>query len=799
MTLSSATTWGGPARGAPLAAARSACLHCGLPVDSGAGAPFCCDGCEAVWTLLRDEGLSRYYELGGGEGNPVTHAGAADHMWLAPLEDGLARAEGLHRVTLDVQGLHCSACVWLIERMFEGTHTRGRVLVNPAVGRCELLVPRTFDLRGFVGKVERFGYRLGPHLKAEHAVGSDLVWRLGLCVAIAMNTMIFGIAIYAGLSEGPLFRTFHALNFGLSFVSVAVGGPVFFRSAWRALRRGVLHLDLPISLGIVLAFGASALSFAVRRGETSYFDTLNVFIALMLAGRYVQERVLDQNRRYVLASDGAEGLLTRVTRGGRVSIVRCGELTAGDELLLARGDLVPVDATLREDEAGFSLDWINGESAPRSFRRGDVIPAGAFCVAGGGARLTACTDLAGSPLTALLSTTRPCETRAAPFWQALSKLYVVGVLGLAALAFVSWALITHDLSRALDVTAAILIVTCPCAFGIATPIAQELALTQLRRRGLFVRTPDFFDRALGVRRIVFDKTGTLTTGRLGIATAHGLDTLSPRERDVLYSLACRTTHPKADAVRAAAEPGAALIDLEAHEHAGRGVSAVVDGATYRLGAPSFASPAGAAPDAGDVAFTRDGTPHATFVTRETLRTDARREIAQLESDGYEVSILSGDEEPRVREAARSCGVAPERAFGGADPARKARWIEERGGADVLFVGDGINDALAADAALVSGTPAIDRPFLASQADFYFITPGLAPIRGALDVARRLRAVVRKNLAIALTYNAVAVTLAFAGLMSPLLAAVLMPASSITTVLATVHAMRRRAEGRRWRS
>jgi P-type Cu2+ transporter len=798
VTLSSATTWGGPARGAPLAADRTACLHCGLPVDAGAGARFCCDGCEAVWTLLRDEGLSRYYELGGGEGNPVTTASAPAHLWLTSLEEGLARAEGLHRVTLDVQGLHCSACVWLIERVFEGTKARGRVLVNPAVGRCELLVPKTFDLRAFVGKIERFGYRLGPHLKAERAVGSDLVWRLGLCVAIAMNTMIFGIAIYAGLSEGPLFRTFHALNFALSFVSVAIGGPVFFRSAWRAVRRGVLHLDLPISLGILLAFGASALSFAVRHGETSYFDTLNVFIALMLAGRYVQERVLEKNRRYVLASDGAEGLLTRVTRDGRVSIVRCSDLAAGDDLLLARGDLVPVDATLRDDEVGFSLDWINGESDPRTFRRGDVVPAGAFCVADGGARLTARTDLAGSPLTQLLATTRPSEPRAAPFWQALSKLYVVGVLGLATLAFVSWAVSTHDLTRALDVTAAILIVTCPCAFGIATPIAQELALTRLRRRGLFVRTADFFDRALGVRRVVFDKTGTLTTGRLGLACAQGLDELASRERDILYSLACRSAHPKADAVRVAAEAGATLLDLDAREHAGRGVSADVDGATYRLGALSFAISRGRTPD-GDVAFTRGGASLASFTTRETLRADARREIAQLEADGYDVSILSGDESSRVREAAESCGVAPERAFGAADPNEKARWIRERGGADVLFVGDGINDALAADAALVSGTPAIDRPFLASKADFYFITPGLSPIGAALAIARRLRVVVRRNLAIALAYNAVAVSLAFAGLMSPLLAAVLMPVSSITTVLATVHAMRERAEAKRWRS
>src|SRR5690606_25609687 len=193
------------------------------------------------------------------------------------------------RVVLDVQGVHCAACVWLIEKLFRrhaaGDPTAGaRVVVNPGVGTVDLAVGPTFPLARWVEDVEAFGYRFGPPLKDAESSGqrSDLVWRMGVCIAIAMNTMIFGVAIYAGLSSGPVHRLFHALTFGLSFVSVIVGGTVFFRSAWQSLRRRVLHLDLPIALGIALVFASSTYTYATRGGETSYFDTLAVFIALML-------------------------------------------------------------------------------------------------------------------------------------------------------------------------------------------------------------------------------------------------------------------------------------------------------------------------------------------------------------------------------------------------------------------------------------------------------------------------------------------------------------------------------------
>ena len=514
------------------AASPSTCLHCGAALAASDIDGFCCRGCAEVHRLLQDAGLGRFYDLGGGEGHPVIRV-SADHKWLEPIAQRLEASEGLSTVTLDVQGVHCTACVWLIEKLFARHPEAARVIVNPAVGSVELAVGSGFSLARFVEDVESFGYRFGPPLKGASASQGDLVWRMGVCIAIAMNTMILGFAIYCGLSDGPVYQLFHALDFGLSLVSVLVGGTVFFRSAWQALRRRILHLDLPIALGILLVFASSTWTYATRGGATSYFDTLNVFIALMLVGRFLQERVVAKNRAMLLAGDGAEGLYTRrVAADGTVALIRCTELEEGDIVLAGRGDIVPVESALVEAEpALFSLDWISGESAPRAFDPGASVPAGAFSQGARAVRLRTLAAFDASTLVNLLrtSTRRDDEAARSTSWHArLTAFYVAGVLAIAALALGGWLIATGDVPRTLDVVAAVLIVTCPCAFGIATPLAYELAQGGLRRAGLFVRTPGFLDRAAEVTRIVFDKTGTLTTGKLVVENPEVTGDLDPR-------------------------------------------------------------------------------------------------------------------------------------------------------------------------------------------------------------------------------------------------------------------------------
>lgn len=768
------------------------CKHCGNEVVPGSD--FCCIGCEGAFALIGDRSLGRYYDLGGGTGHPIGALPTKDRPWLEPICERLRDGAALSRIDLDVQGVHCSACVWLIEELFErqivAESGGGRVIVHPGEGRVELFVGPGFGLDAFVGTIERFGYRFGPGRRSE-ATRSDLRWRMGVCIAIAMNTMIFAVAIYAGLPHGRLYELFNALNFGLACISVAIGGTVFFRSAIAGLRSGVLHLDLPIALGIALAFASSAAAYFKLGSGAQYFDTLDVFIALMLVGRYLQERVLDANRRFLLESAGAASLFTRRVEDAKVTIAPLPSIRRRDRLLVLPGDLVPVEAKLPR-EGTFRLEWITGESDARTFPAGAIVPAGAFSANPSAMLLEAEVDFSDSTLEALLRapSNRDHEgPRATAFWRRFARIYVIAVLTVGALSFGGWLLATGNVLRALEIVTAVLILTCPCAFGIATPLAYELVYAELRRHGLFVRSAGFIDRVLGVRRVVFDKTGTLTTGALTLANPDALGALAPAEADRFYTLAVQSSHPKAAAVSAElAKRGARFIEtMTTSEHPGLGVEGHLEGRTYRIGAPLWVlggCQADHEASSGDVALGANGESPLHFTTDETLRVDAVREVAELRRDGLEVFVLSGDRRDRVVEIARRCGIQAAHALGDRTPEEKAAWIED-GDDDVLMIGDGINDGLAVDAALTSGTPAIDRPFLAARSDFYFITPGLAPVGIAIRAGHALRKVVRRNLAVAVLYNALALGLAVAGVMSPLLCAVLMPVSSVSTVLATV--------------
>ena len=778
------------------------CLHCGNPTEAGK-APFCCTGCRMVYGLLRSEHLERYYDLRGDRGVPVPDARVErrDLKWLEAIEARRKSSGGISRMDLDIQGLHCSACVWLIDSLFS-RHAGGvRITVNPALGRAQLLVEPAFDLTSFVRDVERFGYLLGPPLKAAPKRSSDLAMRMGICIALAMNAMIFAIATYAGLRAGPTFDLLQRWNLGVSIASFAVGGSVFFRSAWQGLRRGILHLDLPIAIGIGLAFGGSVYSFFAHRASGVFIDTLDVFIALMLVGRFLQERVLERNRSQLLASDGVEGLLTRRERGGVMETVRCTEVSAGDRLVIAHGDLVPIDAALDEREgATFSLDWINGESRSRSYAHGELVPAGAFLTATRAATVVAIADFTSSPLVDLLRTPMKRsadDVMSAPWWRRVTKWYVVLVITAATVGFAAWWFATGDLPRSIEVATAVLVVTCPCSFGIATPLAYDLVQAGLRRAGLFVRSAGFLDRAERVKQVVFDKTGTLTSGALEVRNVEPLRELTPDERRLLAGMVGASSHPKSVALQHAISGlHEQLLALAAvHEVPGKGLEYVAAGVEYRVGAPSWAAP-GSDPK-GDVAFAANQRLLASFETEEALRPDAVREVSALREAGYDVWLLSGDDPARTAQTARVVGIPESYAVGGATAETKAAWARAHDRQDLLMIGDGINDSLVVADAFCSGTPAIDRPFMAARSDFYFVTPGLRCLRLALDAARTLGAVRRRNLALALAYNVLSVSLAYAGVMSPLVCAVFMPTTSIATILATTLTLNSRSA--LWRS
>ena len=782
----------------------SRCLHCAQPLVSETFAPYCCRGCRAVHGVLTKAGLTRYYDLRRGPGLPPADLDSRriDHKWLELIEDERSADEGVTRLELDIQGIHCAACVWLVEELFRrhGGARAGVMSINPALGRIDLRVAPDFELSNWVDAIEDLGYLLGPARATGVRPSDDLLLRVGICGALAGNVMLFAAAIYLGLRDGPVYELLNQLSYAAGVLAILIGGSVFIGSALRAVRQRILHLDVPIALGIVLAFAGSTYSFFFASGHAAYIDTLTVFVALMLTGRWLQQRMLERNRAQLLADDGTQSLLTREVRDGVVRIVHCIGVKKGDRLLLAPGDLVPVALRVLDHAASCSLDWIDGESRPRRFASGDLVPAGAFNVGTRAFSGIASTDFAASSLVGLLGrdpASRGDGPLATRWWAQLSRYYVIAVVALAAGGISYWWLTTGDPLRAIEIGTAVLVVTCPCAFGIAAPLAYELVLTRLRRAGIFVRVGDFLDRVRAMTRIVFDKTGTLTTGMLEVTNPSALEALSGREIGLLYSMAARSAHPKSVAVRRALEGHAAarLAELEVDEQTGYGTRAAVGGREYRLGAPAWAAPEGSGE--GDVVFSVDGGALASLTTDEQLRPGAHSEVAKLEDAGYELAILSGDAQSRVLALGRSLGMRDEVCIGGHTPEQKAAYVREHDPARTLLVGDGLNDQVAMREAACSGTPAVNRPFMASRCDFYFVSPGLHPVAQVLRASDMLAHVVRRILAFAIAYNLVAVSLAMGGLMKPWVAAVLMPLSSLVTLAYTVMMLSRK--GLEWKS
>ncbi len=746
------------------------CLHCHSASPSG---PFCCHGCEAVYGLLQESGLNRYYALRGERTlNPVGERHAHESPWREALAQQLQGEQRNFQV--DIQGLQCGACVWLIEALFRRHEGGLQIQVNPALGQLACTVDSDFALEPFLEQVESFGYRLGPPNKRTSSESDGLLLRTGVAVALALNAMLLGAATYFGLEDGPLFELVENAGFVLATLSVLLCGSYFVARAYRSLRLGVLHLDLPIALGIVLAYAGSALAFFSGLTHQSYLDTLSVFVAVMLIGRFLQERLIERNRRALLEADGSSGLLARRVVAGRVELVACAELRAGDSLLVCPGEFVPVRAQV-QTRAECSLDWIHGESEPRSFESGAELPAGAVNAGAQAIELVARADFARSDLETLIRGGRTVVRLAGDFWDRLARVYVLLVLAATVVGTLSWYAAGATPAKLIEIATAILIVTCPCAFGIATPLAYELAVAGLRKRGLFVREGAFFERAARIRQIVFDKTGTLTTGALELANVEVLSGLSPQQRQALYDLTARSNHPKSAAVASALR--LTLSSAEVHEFAGQGLETVQGGVRYRFGSAAFACASSGA----RTIFAADGLPLAELLYRELARTDAEPCLRRLALAGYRLWIASGDGEERVQAMAARLGVPRERALSGLTPEGKHALLQRIDQHDTLMLGDGINDGPALTSAYCAGTPAVDRPFVPSRADFYYLSAGLAPIQLALETSRCVRGVVHHALYFAAAYNVLSVGLCIAGLMRPWLAALMMPASSLVVV------------------
>lgn len=781
------------------------CFHCGEPLPpgerrttliEGVEQPVCCAGCEAVATMIAGAGLGDFYRFRTAPASqPLAET---PEEWLAydQPENQIAFVrqldESRREAVLLVEGLTCAACGWLIEQALSRVDGVEDIRVNPATGRAHLRwdVARV-PLSGVFRHIGELGYRPHP-LTPEQAVPAALrerrqaLKRLGVAGLAMMQVMMYAVGLYAGAFQGmePVYQHF------LRGVSLLVTTPVvlysaqpFFLAAWRDLRARRPGMDVPVSLAVGGAYAASVWQ-TLTGGAEVYFDSVTMFVFFLSVARYLE---MTARQRANDANDAAGRLLPgtalRVGPAGEERVT-VGRLQPGDRVIVRPGEAVPADGHIIDGISHLDESMLTGEATPVRRRPGEAVVGGSVNTT---AALTVAVDRVGAQTTVahirrLLERAQNERPPLARLADGIARYFVAAVLLIAAAVAAVWLSIAPE--RAFEITLAVLVVTCPCALSLATPTALVAATGRLARLGLVVTRARALEALARVDRLVLDKTGTLTQGQVRVTAVEPLGPLSSDEcRAIAAALERHASHPIAAAFRGW-DDGRKTDSLRIED--GQGIEGRVDGRRYRLGRASWAAEPGGGrtgePENAQIALAGASGMLACFTLADPPRPEAAEAVAALEALGIRCEIASGDARQAVEALAGQLGI--DHAMGRMSPADKLERLRslQRHGHRVAMVGDGVNDAPVLGGADVSIAMGSGSDLAQNHADLVLTRADLRGLALAVRHARRTLAVIRQNLAWALTYNLLAVPLAAAGAVPPWLAAIGMSASSILVVL-----------------
>jgi P-type Cu2+ transporter len=789
------------------------CAHCGLPLPTPPievdGHRFCCAGCSSVFAAIHGAGLGAFYAARDrAEGRRVRPAGRR----FAELDDPSfsggfeTHPDGSVSTELRLEGVHCAACVWLVENL-------PRVVMGVSEARLDFgrqsawvrWDPALTRLSTIGAGLDRLGYT--PHAPgATGAAAPDrsLLMRLGVAGAIAGNVMLMAFALYSAGPNGMDREYVEFFRWGsliLSLPAIFYCAAIFYRGAAAALLVRRVNMDLPIALGISAGFASGAFNTWRGRGEI-YFDTITTLIFLLLVGRWLGQR---QQRRAAAAADFALALspsTARILDAEGAREVPAASVAAGDVVEVRAGERIPIDGRVEAGASTLDVRLLTGESSPVEVRPGDRVYAGTENIA---ATLVVRTESAG-PATRvgqLLRAMERAQRERAPIVRVADRIagqFVLAILALAVLTLALWWRV--DPALAVDHAVALLVVTCPCALGMATPLAVSVALARAARRGILVKNGEVLEALAEPADIFFDKSGTLTAGRPTLLEFDGPNDLA--DRVSVAEEGC--DHPLARAFRAAYPPPPTLTATEIVRSTGAGVRARVAGHELLVGTPALLRASGidvpesfqrrvdavAAAGSTPVLVAENGQVAALAAFGDALRADAAPSLAALAELGASIEVLSGDH-PGVVE--RVCRELPVRRFRGAvSPEQKLAEVNARieSGRRVIMVGDGLNDAAAMSAASVGFAVHGGAEASLLAAGVFSTEPGVAPVLEAIRGARQTLSAIKRGLGFSLAYNALGIALAMSGILSPLLAAIMMPLSSLTVLTSALHSRAFRA-------
>ncbi len=804
------------------------CTHCGLPVPSGLVEPgadeqFCCQGCRTVYQMIHGCGLDRFYRLRETADAASVPARTTGRQY-GEYDDAVFRglycqtlADGAQATELYLEGVHCAACVWLVEKLPQVLP--GVIESRLDMRRCLVRIRWQGDrvkLSRIAQLLDSLGYPPHParDVRARELRRREdhrFLIRIGVAAACAGNVMTLAFALYGGMFSGieaEYARLFRWTSMLFGIIALAWPGSLFFRGAWAAVRTRTAHLDLPIALGLLAGGLAGTVNAVLDRGEI-YFDSLTMLVFLLLVGRWIQRR----QQRW--AGDAVELLFSLTPTSARrvvderIEEVPIEAVAPGDLVEVRAGDSVPVDGVVVAGHSTLDQSLLSGESRPVSVEPGQAVSAGTVNVA---SRLVVRVQSVGDQTRVgrLMQLVEECSRRQAPIVQFADRVairFVVVVLALAAATFAIW--LWLEPARAIDNAVALLIVACPCALGLATPLALTVAIGRAARRGILIKGGEVLELLARPGELVLDKTGTITAGKTRLVSWVGSD----QAKLWVAALEAHSAHPVGVALRAAVDAAHESPAVEVRDTVqtpGGGLTGLVDGRRLAAGSPRFVRSQGVAVGADMEAAERaavaagmtpvlvavDGRCVAVASLGDPLREDAATALAELRRRGWTIRILSGDHPEVVAAVAEHLQIPAEAATGSATPEEKVAYVERlRGQGPVVMVGDGVNDAAALSAATVGIAVHGGAEASLAAADIYLSRPGLTPIVDLVGAADSTVRAIRRSLVASLVYNAVAASLAVTGLIGPLIAAILMPISSLT-VLTLAFASRTFRDGRK---
>ncbi len=787
----------------------TACYHCGLPVD----APprfrlqledetlcFCCPGCRAVAQTILASGLGKYYDYRSEAASQAEDATQAIDFTLYDRQefqqDFVTRDDSQQLTAMvNIQGITCAACTWLIEHRLEKLEGIDTIHVNLARHRASISWnPQQLKLSDIFGEIKAIGYNPSPYsadreeqlLQAEQRLA---LRRLGVAGIGMMQVGMYAIALHAGALQGieDIYRDF--IRISSLLVSTAVvfySARPFFEAAWRNVKNRSLGMDVPVSIAIGLAYSASCWATFTGGGDV-YFDSVAMFTFFLLASRYLEMRARQRNH---LLSQGLAALRPRYAwrlapGDQRAKQVPVADLGIDDQIVIKAGEIIPADGIVLEGESSVDESAFSGEYLPVDKQPGNPVTAGSINADGLlHVQVTAIAENTRLALiTRLLERAQQDKPQTAQLADRLASIFVATVLLCAASAFAWW--FQHTPEQALWVALSVLVVSCPCALSLATPTALTAALATLKSRGVLLSRSTMLEQLPRATLFAFDKTGTLTSGKLALRQAVILGDQSEQQCiAIATALEHFSNHPIASAFRALPNT---LDVTKPMVNSGKGVSGIIDGCEYRIGSWQFVSsnnqdqPQLGVSNSPVVFLARNLDILAAFLLDDPLRPGAAATLQTLRQRGYQTVILSGDSSAAVPAVAAATGV--QEYYAGLSPAAKLDKIQlwQQQGQRVVMVGDGINDVPVLAAADMSVAMVNASELAKASADCLLLSGDLNRLLTTIDMAIKTRRIIIQNLAWALLYNTLALPLAAAGMIAPWLAAVGMSSSSLIVV------------------